>query len=294
MKSTFRKVYKTGRTLNLMDQDFENFMITKGLSASTQKQYSLYYDKVEVLYSNGLLDQGRVNEFIANYKSSLVKSFLRLYFDYKGIKDLILYKRSGKVARKKPNIMSREDANTLFEVLYNYNEKIALMVELSYSCALRRDEVCNINAGDIDWDRWKKEKDVGKLLISHAKGGKQRYVFVPKELMIKLKDYVNKISVCSTEKLFFKNENNKDIPITKERYWEIYHDVVTALFGKKYKLHTLRFSKATHWFEEGVDIVRIQNRLGHSDISTTRLYINPDEKSEERKWEEELKEQSKQ
>ena len=162
------------------------------------------------------------------------------------------------------------------------------MVELSYRCALRRNEVCTISVKDIDWAEWKKERKTGKLLIK-GKGDKQRYVIVPINLMNKLGKYLNKINVFPTDKLFFKDDDNKDISISKERYWEIYHEAVVGLFGKKYKLHTLRHTKATQWFEEGIDIVRIQQRLGHSDISTTRLYINPDEKKELEKWQEEEK-----
>ena len=269
-----------------MNQNFDDFLETRELSPTTKKQYTLYFDKAEVLFNNGLLDQNRVNEFIATYKSNLVKSFLRLYFEYKGIKDLIINRRTGRVARKKPLIMSKDDAIILFNALYQYHEKIGLMTELSYRCALRRDEVCNINVGDIDWDEWKKERKTGKLLIVKAKGDKQRYVIIPTEMMAKLGNYVNKINVLSTDKLFFKNDDNKNIPISKERYWEVYHEAVLGLFGKKYKLHTLRNTRATQWFEEGVDIVRIQQRLGHSNIATTRLYINPDEESELKKWQE--------
>lgn len=259
-------------------------MEARNLSASTRSQYQLYFEKIETLYSNGLLDQNSVNEFIATYKSSLIKSFLRLYLEYKNINWIKISKNTGRTTRKKPLIMSKDDLEVLLYVLYQYNEKIGLMAELSYLCALRRDEVCNISVGDFDWDEWKKERLSGKLLIVKGKGDKQRYVIVPTEMMHKIKDYINKQEVKLRDKLFFKNKDNKNIPITKERYWEIYHDAVVKLFGKKYKLHTLRHTKATEWFDQGIDIVRIQQRLGHNDISTTRLYINPEEKSELKRW----------
>jgi integrase len=264
--------------------EFNNFMNTKGLSVNTQVQYTLYFGKIDLLYKNGLLNQDSLNDFISTYKSNLVKSFVRLYFEYRGIKDLVIYKRTGRTKRRKPVIMSREDAELLFQVLQEYNEKVGLMAELSYLCALRRDEVCNISVGDIDWDDWKINKKTGKLLIAKSKGDKQRYVIIPDYFMRKLMVYVNKILVYPTDKLFFKNKNNKEKPISTQMYWQTYHKVVVELFGKKYKLHTLRNTKATQWYEDGIDIVRIQQRLGHSNIATTRLYINPDEANELEKW----------
>ena len=53
---------------------------------------------------------------------------------------------------------------------------------------------------------------------------------------------------------------------------------------KHYFPHQLRMTKATEWFESGVDVTRIKTRLGHENISTTMLYIKPDEKKELELW----------
>ena len=42
-------------------------------------------------------------------------------------------------------------------------------------------------------------------------------------------------------------------------------------------LHKFRHTYATRLLESGADIVTVQRLLGHSDVKTTRKYLNPDE-----------------
>jgi integrase len=43
-------------------------------------------------------------------------------------------------------------------------------------------------------------------------------------------------------------------------------------------LHKFRHTYATRLLESGCDIVTVQKLMGHSDIETTRQYLDPDEK----------------
>ncbi len=149
----------------------------------------------------------------------------------------------------------------------------AILAVLLYH-ALRRAELCNLRVKDYA------ERRGIKHLRVHGKGGKIRYVPVHPRAITLLEEYLDAAGHrTQAEAAIFRPVRSRlrrlDTPLTPGA---IYRNVVmhyTKRLGILMELfgpHSLRATAATNALEHGADIAKVQEWLGHSNISTTRLY----------------------
>ena len=268
-------------------ESFKLFLTRKGLSEETKKLYILYHSKLQIILqgTDRDLDQEIVDAYLDLYPHIVARAFLKNYMEFRDMRFKI-QRITGRTAKKEVEVIPDVDLRKIREALYKGDERYGLIFDLSENCALRRQEAINIRAGDIST-----EEIDGKLsmfiLLKKTKGNKERKVFVHEATAINLLEFMAKNNLMKSSYLFRSNAN-PERHIDKTQWNKAFKKASLDATGKKYHPHQLRHSRSLNWFNKGIDIVRIQQRLGHSSIATTRLYINPDKRKELEKWSKEI------
>ncbi len=167
-----------------------------------------------------------------------------------------------KVKRKLPIVLSPEEVSAAIRNTPDLKQQTMLMA--IYACGLRTCEVLSLTYKDID--------SKTNFILVHGKGGKDRYVPLPKSLLLALRKYWVKTPDDKSIWLFPMNgrpgEQYHRTTIRRAYQWA----KARAGIRKPGGLHQLRHSYATRLMELGVDLRIIQILLGHTLISTTTRY----------------------
>ena len=160
-----------------------------------------------------------------------------------------------------PEVLGEEDIRRILSVVDNLKHKCILMT--IYSGGLRLSEVVGLRISDIDSGRM-------MIFIKGAKGNKDRYTILSKELLKWLREYYKKEKPVTW--LF---EGVTGGQYSMRSVQNIMKEAVKKAGIKKHAtVHTLRHSFATHMLENGTDLRYIQNLLGHNSSKTTEIYTH--------------------
>ncbi len=177
-------------------------------------------------------------------------------------KDLTSTIKRPKRDKKIPVVLTKQEAKKLINILDT--EKSRLMVSMMYACGLRVSELTNLKVNDLNFDEM-----IG--FVKSGKGRKDRIFNIPEFLKENLKEQAEKQKKQGKEYLFtgpkgkLSSRNlQKIVSLASKR----------AGINKDVHCHTLRHSFATHLLESGTDLRKIQELLGHSDLSTTQIYTH--------------------
>lgn len=262
--------------------EFENHLKRQQLSPRTIKEYLYYHEKMCEILTEFSLSQDIINVFLDLHNCTPARAYLKQLLSFHRNKEIEIPKIKGARARKKPNIMNDEEIVKVRSYLYDWNLKFGLMFEITEICGLRRSEIIGIRLTDFDWDNWKYQRDKPcklKLPETITKRGRERNVPIPAIVMEGIVEYLKTEPQEEDQPLFKMNFS---------RWSRIFRRACLETLGKTYKLHEIRHTRTLKWYKEGKDLMQIKDRLGHSSIATTQLYINPSEEESFAIWEKEL------
>ncbi len=260
----------------------------KKLSANTLQSYSRdivqfqeYLDNQRLVYSK--LSQQEIKEYIDYLKKegkktstisrnlASIRSFYQFELRSKKVKkDPTEGMQSPKIEKKAPSILSSEEVELLLEQPSNVDLKgirDKAMLEFAYATGMRVTEIISLNIDDVNFEN---------SFVTCSSGMKKRSIPLGNLSLKALNEYVKNARPImiknENEKALFVNVNGKRL--TRQGFWKIIkYYKEQANISKDITPHVLRHSFATHLLQNGADLKSIQVMLGHSDISSTQVYM---------------------
>ena len=185
--------------------------------------------------------------------------------------DVSLFISRPKQQKKLPKSLTIEEVDKLLDIQlitpFDYRNKA--MLELMYGAGLRVSELVDLTTNQIDI--------TNSMMRIMGKGRKEREIPIGEYGIYYLKLYLEKrkdlLKNNHQENALFLNNHGKKM--TRQGFFKILKNLLLSKnLNSSFSPHTLRHSFATHLLSHGADLRSIQEMLGHSDISTTKIYTH--------------------
>ena len=214
---------------------------------------------------------------------------LRSFLEYLGAQDVgLLYifqeakviKRQ-KCSKKQVNGLSREAVSAVLRVpnlSTRTGRRDIVFLTILYGTAARVNEILSLRIADLHLDAPK------PYINLHGKGGKIRTAYLlPRtvgHLQVYLREFHN--AAPNPESLLFysrvgggKSNQLTEAAIDKRlKQYAKEANMLCSDVPLKLHAHQFRHAKATHWLEDGINIVQISFLLGHEQLQTTMRYLD--------------------
>ena len=221
-------------------------------------------------YMEYLREENKKESTISRSLAS-IRSFYQYLIRVKKIKkDPTMTIESPKINKRTPNILTSKEVELLLDQPKDVDLKGTrdkAMLEFAYATGMRVTEIISLNIENVDLEQ-------GFVICNTV--GKKRNIPLGSISLKALKEYVEKARPIlikdENEKALFVNVNGKRL--TRQGFWKIVkYYKEQAHITKDITPHVLRHSFATHLLQNGADLKAIQTMLGHSDISSTQVYM---------------------
>ena len=255
--------------LEKMKYDLES----RGRSPTTVKEYTEkvrlfqdYYGKAadqmgetEILgYQHYLLNEKKLKPNSANTYNSALRFVFGVTLDMPINLNRIPH---AKYIRSLPLLPTKEELGFLFYLAGNNLRNKAMFMTI-YGAGLRVSEVINLKVTDIDSNK-------GRIFIRKSKGGRDRYALLPKKALEALREYW--LDTQPKDWMFITKQGTQMTTKCIQDAWKAI--VRRSGIPKRITVHMLRHCFATHLLDEGNDLFKIKQLLGHSSINSTLWYL---------------------
>ena len=164
-----------------------------------------------------------------------------------------------KIPKSLPEYTEDDDIKKLTAVIENKKShkgsivRDLLLVELALNTGMRRAELANLEATDIHADF---------LVVRSGKGQKDRAIPLLPDLAMRLQNFTK--GMMTSEKVFKLKPTGISDKIR----------LLSKKAGVKIHTHSLRHKFATDLLEQGANIKQVQELMGHTNLSTTEVYLS--------------------
>ena len=142
------------------------------------------------------------------------------------------------------------------------------ILEVFYSCAIRRMELINLHVNDIDVAR-------GSLFVRQGKGARDRFVPIGERARYWVARYLHEVRPglerdCRQSALFLSSTGRPLVSDVLSRLVGAY--IRAGAASKKGSCHLFRHTTATLMLDAGADVRHVAEMLGHQKLETTMQY----------------------
>ena len=235
---------------------------------------NLDYSKIEEQDIKNYLDymqnEGKKASTVSRNLAS-IRSFYQFLIRNKKVKqDPTVHIQLPKIEKRVPSVLTAQEVELLLEQPKDVDLKGTrdkAMLEFAYATGMRVTEIISLNVENVKLD---------EAYVECHTGSKERNIPLGTMCLKALKEYMEEARPVlihdETEKALFVNVNGQRL--TRQGFWKIVkYYKEQAHITKDITPHVLRHSFATHLLQNGADLKDIQAMLGHSDISSTQVYM---------------------
>ena len=275
-----------------MDKYIEQFLhylsTERGFSPRTIEAYKHDLGKFSVFLSSinkvelTAITRADVGSFVSSLASSNAEitkarklSTVKSFFNYlEGIDVLktnpASHVMSPKIPQKEASYLNDEEYQRLMQTVRDvatpyYWQRDLAIVTIFLHTGIRLSELVSLTLGSVDLSE-------GTILIQ-GKGNKQRRLPLNNEVALVIKKYLSKRPEVETESLFVSKLGSG---LSARSVYHLIKRYLKKAGINKVKLgvHSLRHSFGASLLSKGVNLVVIQELLGHTKLETTRRYLH--------------------